>query len=218
MMKNNLILAASLLCLMLWAAAPSMSLAEEEDVVNDKTESFQSFFAERLHPLQKVTGYASVWFSGNADKRGFLTPLSGVWMVGSGFYRFLLPGLTATLEWGSNLQLTTQSNRTDYFDFPRESLLKSDWSAGSAGYNSEPDIIAADERRPVLATMRHKDIYDGLISLSYPIAATRFLTITPIVSYSLSVNGGNRQELRYRGITGGSDTIVYSGLHIIYTF
>ena len=217
MMKKYGVILIVVLSFALLAARPSVLCADEGGLGSTVPGVMKINSANRLHPIQTMTGNVFARIYKSPDMNECIPPLSGVWQTGAGLYRLLLPGLTTTMEWGYNLQWTAQPKPVSGIDFTKESLLKPDRPVEFAGLNQISDV-AADQNRPVLANLRHQDIYDGLISLSYPITATRSLTITPIISYSFAVNGGNRQELRNRGIKAASDTIVYSGIHAIFTF
>lgn len=216
-MKKHGILLMALFMFALLAARPSLPCADEGAAGRAVPDAMKNTSTGSLHPLQTISENALANIYGNTNIKKFFPPLSGVWQTGEGLYRLLLPGLTTTMEWGTNLQWSAQSKPFSGIDFTKEILLKPDQPDVFAGFDQIP-YMNDDENRPVLAASRHQDLYDGLISLSYPITAARSLTITPIVSYSFAVNGGNRQELKNRGINNESDTIVYGGGHVIFTF
>jgi len=71
-----------------------------------------------------------------------------------------------------------------------------------------------------------ENFHDGVISASLPIAATKYITITPTVSYTFPLSSDASDEMEYRSadirgktdMTDGDDNFVYGGVIVSMAF
>ncbi|MBW2597247.1 MAG: hypothetical protein JRC55_00940 [Deltaproteobacteria bacterium] len=63
-----------------------------------------------------------------------------------------------------------------------------------------------------------ENFHDGVISASLPIAVTKYMTITPSLSYTFPLSSDASDEMEYRSFKGDDDNFVYGGVTLSMAF
>jgi hypothetical protein len=63
-----------------------------------------------------------------------------------------------------------------------------------------------------------ENFHDGVISASLPIAVSKYLTITPSVSYSFPLSSDASDEIEYLSFRGDDDSFLYGGVTVSMAF
>jgi hypothetical protein len=63
-----------------------------------------------------------------------------------------------------------------------------------------------------------KNFHDGVISASLPIAVTKYMTITPSLSYTFPLSSDASDEMEYRSFKGDDDNFIYGGVTVSMAF
>jgi len=70
---------------------------------------------------------------------------------------------------------------------------------------------------------KFSNLHDGTITASLPVKATRYVTVTPLISYVFPLSGDAKDEMKGRGIRGENpsdrdSSFLYGGLTVSFTF
>lgn len=88
--------------------------------------------------------------------------------------------------------------------------------------NSEESARMTAYNDPTLKPFIHNPFHDSAISVYLPISLSLALTIAPAITYAFSTNNTNNQEYKGKGLVNNiidkNSAIVYSGIHLKYSF
>ena len=63
-----------------------------------------------------------------------------------------------------------------------------------------------------------ENFHDGVISASLPVAVTKYMTITPTVSYTFPLSSDASDEIEYLSFRGDDDSFIYGGVTVSIAF
>ncbi|RZB36649.1 MAG: hypothetical protein SRB2_01951 [Desulfobacteraceae bacterium Eth-SRB2] len=63
-----------------------------------------------------------------------------------------------------------------------------------------------------------ENFHDGVISASLPVAVTKYITITPSLSYTFPLSSDASDEMEYRSFKGDDDNFIYGGVTLSMAF
>lgn len=62
------------------------------------------------------------------------------------------------------------------------------------------------------------NFHDGVISASFPVSLTEYISVAPVVSCAFPLSGDAGDEMKYRSKNGNDDVFVYGGLTLSMAF
>jgi len=65
---------------------------------------------------------------------------------------------------------------------------------------------------------KFENFHDGVISASLPIVVTKYMTITPSLSYTFALSSDASDEMEWRSFKGNDDNFVYGGVTMSMAF
>jgi hypothetical protein len=65
---------------------------------------------------------------------------------------------------------------------------------------------------------KFNNFHDGLVSASLPIALVKYVTLTPIISYSFPLSSDAKNEIKGRSKNGNDDNFLFGGVGLTFAF
>ncbi|RZB36668.1 MAG: hypothetical protein SRB2_01970 [Desulfobacteraceae bacterium Eth-SRB2] len=92
--------------------------------------------------------------------------------------------------------------------------------SGSISYllSEDEDDYPEIDSDGVLTDDEFENFHDGVISASLPITVTKYVTITPSLSYIFPLSSDASDEMEYRSFKGDDDNFVYGGVTLSMAF
>jgi hypothetical protein len=130
------------------------------------------------------------------------------------FQWYFLLGLSHTVEFNKVVSLKLAASA---------SYLKSDYADAAlfnagGGYGGYPQF----NDNAQATNVKFDNFHDGLVSVSLPIAVAKYITVTPIISYSFPLSSDANNEIKGRGKKANpadnAASFLYGGIGLTFAF
>jgi len=170
---------------------------------------FTLSYGKEFGSLSAALGYIYYGLEGADDSQEYFLNL--------GLDTFLSPSLTVYREFDSYTHWYLLLGISHPFEISEGISLKLSGNVSYLKSEDADDYPEIDEQGSATGD-KFSNFHDGTISASLPIAAGKYVTITPSLSYVFPLSDDASDEMKYRSKTGSDDNYLFGGVTVSFAF